>query len=154
MAGRNGRPGDDDDDARSRGPGPGAYDVRAVAAVGSASAGAPAYTIGERVKTRAPAADVPGPGHYGAAPGLPSDAIDGGFSSFVDGGGGGGGGVAEEPAWEERRCDACERTLRGDAEWRAHVSGRRHRKRVASLRKKREGKHGVPPGEKGCSDAG
>jgi tRNA dimethylallyltransferase len=71
-----------------------------------------------------------------------------------DGGGGGGGGVAEEPAWEERRCDACERTLRGDAEWRAHVSGRRHRKRVASLRKKREGKHGVPPREKGCSDAG
>lgn len=68
--------------------------------------------------------------------------------------GGGGGGVAEEPAWEERRCDACERTLRGDAEWRAHVSGRRHRKRVASLRKKREGKHGVPPREKGCSDAG
>jgi hypothetical protein len=45
--------------------------------------------------------------------------------------------------WTERRCEACDKTLRGETEWRAHVEGKRHRNRVAALRKKREGKHGT-----------
>ena len=38
---------------------------------------------------------------------------------------------------------ACDKTLRGETEWRSHVEGKRHRNRIAALRKKREGKHGI-----------
>lgn len=67
------------------------------------------------------------------------------FLSGEDPGGGGGGEAApaEEAPWTERRCEACDKTLRGETEWRAHVEGKRHRNRVAALRKKREGKHGT-----------
>jgi tRNA dimethylallyltransferase len=77
---------------------------------------------------------------------------DGG-SRICGGGGGAGDGVmtgvgraeasggAEE--WVEHACDACNRTLRGETEWRAHVGSRSHRKRMSNLRKAREGKHGT-----------
>ena len=45
--------------------------------------------------------------------------------------------------WVEHNCKACNKTLRGETEWRAHVTSRRHRKRVAGIKKKLEGKHGT-----------
>lgn len=65
--------------------------------------------------------------------------------SFLAGEDPGGGGAApsEEEPWTERRCEACDKTLRGETEWRSHVEGKRHRNRIAALRKKREGKHGT-----------
>ena len=41
--------------------------------------------------------------------------------------------------WREYRCDVCDRTVRGEAERRAHFQGRRHLKRVAAARETREG---------------
>ena len=65
----------------------------------------------------------------------------------VGGGGSGVGGMAAlgaaEEEWVEHACEACNRTLRGETEWRAHVGSRRHRNRVSGLKKKREGKHGT-----------
>ena len=65
--------------------------------------------------------------------------------SFLAGEDPGSGGAApsEEEPWTERRCEACDKTLRGETEWRSHVEGKRHRNRIAALRKKREGKHGI-----------
>ena len=65
--------------------------------------------------------------------------------SFLAGEDPGSGGAApsEEEPWTERRCEACDKTLRGETEWRSHIEGKRHRNRIAALRKKREGKHGI-----------
>ena len=40
---------------------------------------------------------------------------------------------SEEEPWMERRCEACDKTLRGETEWRSHVEGKRHRNRIAAL---------------------
>ena len=45
--------------------------------------------------------------------------------------------------WREYRCDVCDRTVRGEAERRAHFQGRRHLKRVAAARKRARGGHGA-----------
>jgi tRNA dimethylallyltransferase len=45
--------------------------------------------------------------------------------------------------WREYRCDVCDRTVRGEAERRAHFHGRRHLKRVAAARKRARGGHGA-----------
>ncbi len=77
-----------------------------------------------------------------------------------DGFGGDGAGAAASRAaeWTEHRCEACDRTLRGEAERKAHFEGRRHRKRVAAMRKKRAGGHGAraleAAGEGGGANAG
>ena len=44
--------------------------------------------------------------------------------------------------WTVRRCECCDKTLRGDVEWRAHVSGRRHRKVASAARKRQKGEFG------------
>lgn len=55
----------------------------------------------------------------------------------------------EHKEWKEHRCDACDKTVRGEAERRAHFEGRRHLRRVAAMRKKQRGGHGTQyPGSK------
>ena len=52
--------------------------------------------------------------------------------------------AAENAAeWREYRCDVCDRTVRGEAERRAHFQGRRHLKRAAAARKRARGGHGA-----------
>jgi tRNA dimethylallyltransferase len=46
-------------------------------------------------------------------------------------------------AWIERACKACgDRIFRGDRDWLAHTSSKRHKNRVRNLRKSREGQRG------------
>ena len=42
----------------------------------------------------------------------------------------------DDVEWVEYRCEACDRTLRGEAERRAHFEGRKHRRRAAAMRKR------------------
>ena len=46
-------------------------------------------------------------------------------------------------AWIERACEACgDRIFRGDRDWLAHTSSKRHKNRVRNLKKSREGERG------------
>jgi len=46
-------------------------------------------------------------------------------------------------AWIERACEACgDRIFRGDRDWLAHTSSKRHKNRVRNLRKSQEGQRG------------
>ncbi len=44
--------------------------------------------------------------------------------------------------WIVRKCECCDKTLRGENEWNAHVEGRRHRRALASARKRQRGEMG------------
>ena len=55
------------------------------------------------------------------------EASAGGDGNVVDAG---------DVEWVEYRCEACDRTLRGETERRAHFEGRKHRRRAAAIRKR------------------
>lgn len=45
--------------------------------------------------------------------------------------------------WRTRMCECCKKTLRGDVEWEAHVTGRRHRRASCASRKRQKGEFGT-----------
>lgn len=44
--------------------------------------------------------------------------------------------------WQVRTCECCNKTLRGDVEWHAHITGRKHRRASCAARKRRKGEFG------------
>ena len=46
-------------------------------------------------------------------------------------------------AWTVRTCECCDKTLRGDVEWEAHIRGRRHRKASCAAKKRQKGEFGT-----------
>jgi len=53
-----------------------------------------------------------------------------------------------DKTWIVRKCECCDKTLRGENEWNAHVAGRRHRRALASARKRQRGEMGTKHSQK------